>query len=220
MFVMTCPKCQKRLHLPDSKRGKHVRCAGCQGIVQVSTDPTTDAPPLAREVTPLPPQPLAPSGRDEEPAMEHKPVAGAVPGLLCARCEAEAVVEMPPDANSRKPGYVCAMCRTVMRPAGSKGNYFAAAFLGAVIVLLGISLTVVALDARRTRGQLLGGGAALTVLGGVVSGWGVAQARLPVPKMALAPPARTGFWIVVVLIAILLAGGGAFGMIHVMQEMK
>ena len=109
---------------------------------------------------------------------EASAVPDAVPGLRCASCEAEAVVELPPDANSRKPGYICAMCRTVMRPAGSVGNYYAAMLLGAVIVLLGIGLVVVALEAKQRRGQLVGGGAALAVLGLFVAGWAFMQARL------------------------------------------
>jgi LSD1 subclass zinc finger protein len=217
MFVVTCPKCDKQLHLPDTTRGKHVRCAGCQAIVLASTEPTADAPLPPRKVAP-PPLPV-PLGPDDEPAEEQNPVVDAVPGLWCSNCEAAAVMELPPDANSRKPGYVCAMCRTVMRPSGSRGNYYAAALLGAVIVLLGIGLAVVALEAKKARGQLVGGGAALAVLGVFVAGWAITQARLPVPIGANAPPTRFGFWIAVLVIALVLAGGGIFGLMYVMQEM-
>ena len=122
MFVVTCPKCEKKIHLPDTSRGKHIRCAGCQEIVLATTEPASDAPSAPRRVAP-PPLPVSDSPELEmTPMGEPSAVPDAVPGLRCASCEAEAVVELPPDANSRKPGYICAMCRTVMRPAGSVGN--------------------------------------------------------------------------------------------------
>jgi hypothetical protein len=218
MFVVTCPKCEKRIHLPDTSRGKHVRCAGCQEIVLATTDPASGA-------MPAPPRKAAPPPIPQQAALEMTPygepsaVPDAVPGLRCARCEAEAVVELPPDANSRKPGYICAMCRTVMRPAGSVGNYYAAVLLGIVIALLGVGLAVVALKAKLHRGQLVGGGGALAVLGLFVAGWAFLRARLPVPHGAEPPPSRLGFWLAIGAIAILLAGGGIFGLMYVMHEM-
>src|SRR5688572_8801241 len=111
MFVVTCPKCEKQLNLPDTSRGKRVRCMGCQEIVLASTEPPLPAaPPQPRRVAP-PPAPEPPDFVDE-PAADPGPVPDAVPGLRCAGCDAAAVVELPPDANSRRPGFVCAMCRT------------------------------------------------------------------------------------------------------------
>jgi hypothetical protein len=129
------------------------------------------------------------------------------------------VIELPPDANSRRPGFVCAMCRTVMRQPGTRGNYYAAAVLGAAIALLGLGLLVVAFQATQARNLVVGGGLAVVTLGAGVAGWGLYQARLPVPIGAEAPPARIGFWLVVVLAALALVGGGAFGLMFAMKEM-
>lgn len=218
MFVVTCPKCEKRIHLPDTTRGKHVRCSGCQEIVLATTEPAANAPSAPRRIAP---PPLPESAEVENtPAGEPPPaVPHAVPGLRCASCEAEAVVELPPDANSRKPGYICAMCRTMMRPAGSRGNYYAAMLLGAVILLLGVGLVVVTLKAKQHRGQLVGGGGALAVLGVFVAGWAFMQVRRPAPIGAEAPPLRLGFWVAIIVVALFLAGGGIFGLMYVMHEM-
>jgi hypothetical protein len=91
------------------------------------------------------------------------------------------VLELPPDANSRKPGFVCAMCRTVMRPAGTRGKYYAAALLGAIIILLGLGLALLSFRVEQSRNWLVGGGLAVAALGTGVGGWGVYQARLPLP---------------------------------------
>jgi hypothetical protein len=174
MFVVTCPRCEKPLYLADTTRGKHVRCAGCQEIVLADTDPAVNATPPPRKASPstvsksIAPKPTAP---------EVASIPDAIPGLRCTSCEADAVLELPPDANSRKPGFVCAMCRSVMRPPGSMGNYYAAALLGTVIILLGLGLAVVALEAKQARGQMIGGGIAVAVLGGVVAGWAFKQTR-------------------------------------------
>lgn len=222
MFVVTCPHCEKQLNLPDTTRGKHVRCAGCQAIVLASTEPVVSAaapPPPPRRVAPPPvPQPTA---IEDEPAdeMAEGPVPDAIAGLQCPSCGAAAVVELPVNANSRKPGFVCAMCRTEMRQPGGLGNYYAAVLLGTVIALLGVGLAVVALEAKQERDKILGGGAALAVLGSVVAGWSFQQTRLPVPIGAEAPPSRLAFWIAIFLIGFLLAGGGIFGLMYLMHAM-
>jgi hypothetical protein len=219
MFAVTCPKCEKQLYFPDTTRGKHVRCSGCQEIVLASNEPklVAAAPLPVRKATPPPvptPAPIA-----APPVEETAPVPDAVPGLSCANCEASAVVELPPDANSRNPGYICAMCQTRMRPAGSVGNYYAALLLGVVIVLLGAGLVVVALEAKQQRGKLIGGGAAVAVLGGVVAGWAFFQTRLPIPTGAEPAPSRFGFWSAIILIALLLAAGGLFAFKYILHEM-
>ena len=33
MFVIDCPKCERQINLPETSRGKRVRCMGCQEIV-------------------------------------------------------------------------------------------------------------------------------------------------------------------------------------------
>jgi hypothetical protein len=218
MFVVSCPKCEKRIHLADSTRGKHVRCAGCQEIVLANPEALPGATPPPRKIAPPPPLPQTPQ-LELTPYGEPTAVPDAVPGLRCASCEAEAVIELPPDANSRKPGYICAMCRTRMRPAGSVGNYYAAVLLGLVIALLGVGLVVVALKAKLHRSQLVGGGSSLAVLGLVVAGWSLLRARLPVPHGVDRSPARIGFWLAICLVALLLAGGGIYGILHVMHEM-
>ena len=129
-------------------------------------------------------------------------------------------MELPPDANSRQPGYVCAMCRTEMRRPGTAGNYYAAALIGTVIVLLGLGLLFIALQAVQGRNTLLGGGLAVATLGAGVAGWGFYRARLPVPVGAEAPPARFGFWLLIVLIGLVLAGGGGFALLSVMNEVR
>jgi hypothetical protein len=218
MFVVVCPKCEKRLNLPDTTHGKHVRCAGCLEIVLATTEPpAAGLPPTppARKSAPLPPRlPLPEEQRAQEPADEASvgPVPDAVPGLSCPYCEAAAVVELPPNANSRRPGYICAMCRREMRPAGSAGNYYAAVLLGTVIALLGIGLIVVAFNAKQGRDKLVGGGAAVAVLGAVVAGWSYRQTRLQVPHGAEAAPSRFGFWLTILLIGAVLLAGGIFGL--------
>lgn len=225
MFAVICPKCEKLLNLPDTKLGKHVRCGGCQAIVLASTEPVVSAavpPPLRRTAQPPVPQPPV---FDEEPVEEpveeriDGPVPDAIPGLQCPSCGSAAVVELPANANSRNPGYVCAMCRTEMRQPGGVGNYYAAVLLGTVIALLGVGLAVVALEAKQGRDKMIGGAAALAVLGSVVAGWSFQQTRLPVPIGAETPPSRLGFWVAIFLIGFLLAGGGIFGLMYLMHAM-
>jgi hypothetical protein len=153
------------------------------------------------------------------PEDDEKPARNAVAGLRCPKCGAEAVEKLPPNQFSRHPGYVCAACETRMRRAGTKGNYFAAAGLGVFVVLLGIAMAVLSFDAPRGQGRMLGGAVALAVLGGVVAGWAVKQSRLPEPIGAKAGRSRVGFWVLVILIGLLLAGGAVFGLMYVMQEM-
>ena len=127
-----------------------------------------------------PPMPEMPE-YEEESEGEENPIPDAIPGLSCPSCQGSAILELPPDANSRKPGFVCAMCRTVMRPAGSRGKYYAATLLGAAIVLLGLGLVYLSFGAEDGRNWILGGGLAVAALGTGVAGWGIFQARLPVP---------------------------------------
>ena len=39
MFVVDCPKCERQMNLPETSRGKRVRCMGCQEIVLAVTEP-------------------------------------------------------------------------------------------------------------------------------------------------------------------------------------
>ena len=73
------------------------------------------------------------------------------------------------------------MCRTVMRPSGTRGKYYAATLLGAIIVMLGLGLIFLSFNVDRGRNWLVGGGLAVAALGTGVAGWGLYQARLPVP---------------------------------------
>jgi hypothetical protein len=194
MLTLACPKCERQLNLPETSRGKRVRCLGCQEIVLAVTEPPPgqSPPPSSRSRPAFAPPPLPePEEYDEGPAAEYASVPDAIPGLSCPSCQASAVLELPPDANSRKPGFVCAMCRTVMRPAGTRGKYYAATLLGAVIVLLGLGLTLLSFTVEQGRNSLVGGGLAVAALGAGVGGWGLFQARLPVP-VGQPPRRRTG----------------------------
>jgi hypothetical protein len=184
MFAVACPKCERQINLPETSRGKRVRCLGCQEIVLAVTEPPLgqSLPPSSRSRPVLTPPPVSePAEFQYDAPQARNPVPEAIPGLSCPCCEGSAVLELPPDANSRKPGFVCAMCRTVMRPAGTRGKYYAAALLGAVIVVLGLGLIYLCLGAEQGRNWLLGGGLAVAALGTGVAGWGLYQARLPVP---------------------------------------
>jgi hypothetical protein len=172
------------MNLPETSRGKRIRCMGCQEIVLAVSEPPPgqSMPPSSRSRAAAmpPPMPEMPE-YEEESGGEENPVPDAIPGLSCPSCQGSAILELPPDANSRKPGFVCAMCRTVMRPAGSRGKYYAATLLGAAIVLLGLGLVYLSFGAEDARNWVLGGGLAVAALGTGVAGWGVFQARLPVP---------------------------------------
>jgi uncharacterized paraquat-inducible protein A len=39
MLVLACPKCERQINLPETSRGKRVRCLGCQEIVLAVTEP-------------------------------------------------------------------------------------------------------------------------------------------------------------------------------------
>ncbi len=185
MLVLACPKCERQINLPETSRGKRVRCMGCQEIVLAVTEPPLGAslPSRSRPRVPAlpPPMPEPAIPEEEGQAGGFNPVPDAIPGLSCPCCEASAVLELPPDANSRKPGYVCAMCRTVMRPCGPRGKYYAAALLGACIILLGAGLLYLSFSVEQGRNWLIGGGLAVAALGTGVAGWGMYQARLPIP---------------------------------------
>jgi hypothetical protein len=57
---LICPnlKCRKILSVPESARGKKVRCRGCGMRVQIPE----------KEVAPMPPAPTAPTPEDEAAA--------------------------------------------------------------------------------------------------------------------------------------------------------
>jgi hypothetical protein len=192
MLVLACPKCERQINLPETSRGKRVRCLGCQEIVLAVTEPPPgqSLPPSSRSRAAITPPPILEPAATEEPEGEYNPVPEAIPGLSCPCCDASAVLELPPDANSRKPGFVCAMCRTVMRPAGTRGKYYAAALLGSIIILLGLGLGFLALETEEGRNWLIGGGLAVAALGTGVAGWAMYQARLPVPVGATPRRAR------------------------------
>lgn len=194
MFALACPKCERQINLPETSRGKRIRCLGCQEIVLAVTEPPPGQsfPPSSRSRPSFTPPPLPePEEYDEGQPAEYSPVPDAIPGLSCPSCQASAVLELPPDANSRKPGFVCAMCRTVMRPAGTRGKYYAATLLGAIIVLLGLGLILLTFNVDQGLNWQVGGGLAVAALGTGVGGWGLYQARLPVP-VGQAPRRRTG----------------------------
>jgi hypothetical protein len=153
--------------------------------------------------------------RNEEDEEETSDVE---PGLRCANCKAAAVKALPPDEFSRKPGYVCMKCNTVMRRPGSKSGFFAVVGLGILITLLGVGLALAALDAETNRLQLFGGAGVLAILGLGGSCWAIMQSKLPVPLGAKAPPSRAGLLIAIILIGLLLAGGLVFGIMYVLHE--
>ena len=53
---VTCPSCQATLPAPDEFAGKKIRCADCQGIVEVPTAKVDSAPAFARPVARTRPQ--------------------------------------------------------------------------------------------------------------------------------------------------------------------
>jgi hypothetical protein len=238
--VVACPECAKKLNVPESAAGKKVRCPGCQKVFPVpgASAAVASPPPPVPKPAPKPapqrddaptPMPAAPKFKKraepepeplpEDDERDDKPARGAVAGLRCPKCDAEAVQALPPNQFSRRPGYVCTECDTVMRRAGTKGNFVAAMGLGIFIVLLGVAMAVLSFDTPRRQMQMLGGSAGLAVLGATVAGWAFKQSRLPEPVGAKAPPSRAGFWILVFVIGLLILGGIVFGLMYVMQEM-
>jgi hypothetical protein len=173
-------------------------------------------PPRFRK--PAKPEP-EPDEDDRDEGESVKPTRGAIAGLRCPKCDAEAVKALPPNQFSRRPGYVCGECETLMRRAGTKGNFVAAMVLGISIILLGIGLAVAVFAAEKFQAKLLGGAGALAVLGVAVAGWAFKQSRLPEPVGAKAAPSRIGFWILVFVIGLLILGGIVFGLMYVMHEM-
>jgi hypothetical protein len=246
MPVVACPECGKKLNVPESAAGKKVRCPGCQKVFPVpgapAANPTsapTPPPRPAAVATPTPaprpalprddsPTPMPPRFRkpakpepepDEDDREADKPARDAIAGLRCPKCDSEAVRALPPNQFSRRPGYVCGECETLMRRAGTKGNFVAAMMLGVFIILLGIGMAVAVFAAEKFQAKLLGGAGALAVLGAAVAGWAFKQSRLPEPVGAKAPPSRIGFWILVFVIGLLILGGIVFGLMYVMHEM-
>ena len=71
MFVVSCPKCDKQINLPEASRGKRVRCMGCKEIVLASVEPVGSAvglPPVRRPVPPPMPAPTPMPAAFEDPA--------------------------------------------------------------------------------------------------------------------------------------------------------
>ena len=52
MFALACPKCERQMNLPETSRGKRIRCLGCQEIVLAVTEPPPR--PVAPFIFPLP----------------------------------------------------------------------------------------------------------------------------------------------------------------------
>ena len=241
MPVVPCPGCAKKLNVPESVAGKRVRCPGCQRVLTVPaaavpSPPSPSVPTPAPRPAPVPnemPTPMPPAPRfrkppapeplplpdDDESDAREPSARGAVAGLRCPKCDAAAVVALPPNQFSRRPGYACAECDTRMRRAGTRGNFVAAMGLGGFIVLLGVAMVVLSFDAPRGKGRMIGGGVLLATLGATVAGWAGRQYRLPEPVGAKAGPSRVGFWVAVILLALLLAGGAVFGLMYYVQEM-
>jgi hypothetical protein len=139
-------------------------------------------------------------------------------GLRCPKCESAALEELPPNAFSRKPGYVCTACSQVMRPAGSTGLCVIACLLGAVTTVIGLGLVFVAVTAERFRGRMISGAVGVGGFGGFAIVWGLRQMRLPTPLGATAR--RTKLWplIVILIVGTLAVLGAMFGVAYYMHE--
>src|SRR4051812_39147011 len=211
-MLVACPGCNKKLNVPESASGKKVRCPGCKAVVAVPDRTAAAAPSPPREAV------RAGAAKAEAPSAEAVAAAPAS-AMRCPACQTAALRELPPNAFSRHPGYVCSGCNAIMRPPGSTGTYVFVIILGGFIVLLGVVQCVIAFDAEVFRKRLVFGAVSLAGLGAAVVGWAVMQLRLPTPLDAPARPSRLGLWIVILLLGLLVVGGGMFFFMYLLHEM-
>jgi phage FluMu protein Com len=210
--LVTCPECHKKMKVAESFAGKKVRCPGCKKIV-AAPDPQTV--PSQRQAGRAEPAPSRRPSRDADPTPPTSTIR-------CAKCQAADVQALPPNYFSRRPGYVCSDCGTIMRQPGSTGICVFAILLGAFTFLLGLGLGVVAMGAEEFTGQVLAGAVSLAGLGVIVTAWGIRQVLRPVPLDPPPQSSRLWIWIVGILIGLLIVGllaGGLFAALYFIHEM-
>jgi len=234
-MLLSCPQCHKTLNVPDAAIGKKVRCPGCKQAVPVPAGGAASQSPAPAKAPPGRPTPAAgppaapaatrprpdasrpKSGEGPSPPKEDGDAAQAT--MRCPMCQAAAVVALPANQFSRRPGYSCAECGAIMRREGTGGTLVFIMILGAAFILLGLTLTALALGSDRFRSQMIGGAAGIADLGFAVAGWSFKQWRLPEPLDAPHRPSRLGLWIGILLAALLIIGGGAFFFMYFLHEM-
>jgi phage FluMu protein Com len=196
---ITCASCGKKLKVPDTAAGKKVKCPGCEAVIRIpASEAATAASPPER-------LPTATS-------------SAADLNLRCPKCDAANVQELPPNAFSRKPGYVCTACSQIMRPAGSTGLYVIALLLGTVSAVIGLGLMFVAVTAERFRGNMIAGAVGVAGLGGFAVVWGLRQMRLPMPVGATAKRMRIWPLIVILVVGLLVVLAAMFGVAYYVHE--
>lgn len=91
---ITCPDCQQQMTVPDSVRGKKVRCKGCGGVVPVPGAPIKDTRVRTEQA-----QAKAAASAAEEEATIAKNPYGVTEMSLAPRCPHCAYELEPPDAR-------------------------------------------------------------------------------------------------------------------------
>jgi hypothetical protein len=90
-LVITCPDCKKQMKVPDTVRGKKVRCKGCGGVVPVPAGRTPDT----RVTTPEAQAKMAKLSEEEDAKNPY----GVTETSLAPRCPHCAYEMDPPDAT-------------------------------------------------------------------------------------------------------------------------
>jgi hypothetical protein len=207
-MLVLCPGCRKKLNVPENLAGKKLRCPGCKTVVP--------APAASAAVTPSPPR----EGPRQSPARPDEAAASKPRSTMrCAACEEAALEALPANQFSRRPGYVCTECGTTMRQPGSTGALVLVTVLGGFVILMGLALAFFVVTADSFRARSLTGAIALAGLGFSVGVWAVNQLRLPTPLDAPPRPSRLGFWVAMILLAVLVVGGGLFFFAYYVHEM-
>jgi hypothetical protein len=216
-MLVTCPKCGKKLNVAETLAGKKVPCPGCKTTVSIPAQQIATAPsPSRREVV---------STKSPEPQAPTKTAAAlsAVSTMRCAACKVAALRPLPPNAFSRRPGYVCSECGKVMRPPGTTGTYVFVVFLGTFVFLASVfGFVGMWLLVDEIRKPLISGMAVGIAVGAASSVWAIKQLTRPVPLDAPKRPIRIGVVLFLLLIALLLAsliGAVVFGLMYMMHEM-
>jgi hypothetical protein len=157
------------------------------------------------------------------PVVLPEGVVPASPELRCASCQAGGLMVLPANAFTRRPGFICPGCGTVMRPPGTTGAYLAITVVGILAASLAAGLAVaVALGELSFLQERLSGAVFLGGVGVVVAAWAIKQLRLPIPPGATARPVGRKIWIIVLLVLLLgrlVFGGGMFFLLYYIHEM-
>jgi hypothetical protein len=128
---------------------------------------------------------------------------------------------LPANTISRRPGYVCPECGTLMRPPGMTAAFVAVTVLGGFPVLLGVIMVIACIvQPTAFHDNQLHVAVLIGFMGALGGAWAIKQLRLAKPLGATAKPVGHWPWIIALialLVLLLVCGGGMLFLMYYIQ---